>query len=366
MTKERAAPPLHSALIVEDDRKAVRDLQRMLKGLGCGSVAIATSEAEAVASATATPPDVVFMAIDLNGEGGGIEAAKTLRQRFDAPVIYLVDRDDEGLIEQARQTDSYGYLVRPVRSLELMSVLELSLRGHKNERRAPSKPKLAVAAPVVSGVRQVTVLLADDHAIVREGLVSLLTEHNFDVVGAVGDGRALLEAATKLRPDVIVTDLSMPGLTGLDVLTRLKAERIESKILVLTMHNDLDLATTATREGASGFLLKHSAGEELVNAIHQALQGRVYLTPAVTKGVIERLATPGGVPKAQLTQRQLEVLRLIVDGYRMKEIAAALNLSTRTVETHKYELMRTLDVHSIAELVRYALANRLVVDEASP
>ena len=365
MTTERVALNLQSALIVENDRKAARDLQRMLKGIGCDVVAIATSEAEAVAEATATRPDVVFMAIGLNGEGGGIAAAKTLQRRFDAPVIYLVGRADEALIERARKTDSYGYLVRPVGSVELMSVLELSLYKYQNERRAPSKPKLAAAPPETSGGRRVTVLLADDHAIVREGLVSLLTEHNFDVVGAVGDGRELLESATKLRPDVIVTDLSMPGLTGLDVLTRLKAERVESKILVLTMHNDLDLATTATREGASGFLLKHSAGEELVNAIHQALQGRVYLTPAVTRGVIERLATPG-VPRAQLTPRQLEVLRLIVDGYRMKEIAATLNLSTRTVETHKYELMRTLDVHSIAELVRYALVNRLVVDEAAP
>ena len=205
-------------------------------------------------------------------------------------------------------------------------------------------------------------LLAEDHVVVREGLATLLTDHDFEVVGEVGDGHELIEAAMRLRPDVIVTDISMPpGLSGLDVLVRLKAERVESKIIVLTMHNDADLATRATRAGASGFLLKHSAGEELLNAIHQVLQGRVYLTPALTRDVMERLAAPSGPSERTLTARQLDVLRLILDGRRMKEIAAALELSTRTVETHKYEMMRLLGVSSTAELVTYAIEHRLIV-----
>ena len=146
--------------------------------------------------------------------------------------------------------------------------------------------------------RRHSVIVADDHAIVKEGLVSLLKEHDFDVVGAVGDGHALMDAARRLRPDVIVTDLSMPGLSGLDVLTRLKAEHIDSKVIVLTMHHDADLATAAMRAGAIGFLLKHSAGEELLTAIHQALEGRVYLTPALTKEVIERMAATAGSVRA--------------------------------------------------------------------
>ena len=141
-------------------------------------------------------------------------------------------------------------------------------------------------------MRRHTVLIADDHAIVKEGLVRLLTEHDFDVVGAVGDGHELMEAAKRLRPDVIVTDVSMPGLSGLDVLTRLKSEHIASKVIVLTMHHDGELATRAMRAGASGFLLKQSAGEELLTAMHQALEGRMYLTPALTKEVIERMAAP--------------------------------------------------------------------------
>jgi two-component system, NarL family, response regulator NreC len=211
-------------------------------------------------------------------------------------------------------------------------------------------------------MRRYTVLVADDHAIVKEGLVSLLKDHDFDVVGAVGDGQQLLDAARRLRPDLIVTDLSMPGLSGLDVLTRLKAEHVDSKIIVLTMHNDADLATRAMRAGASGFLLKHSAGEELLKAVQQAVEDRVYLTPALTKEVIERMAIPQDQAEPQLTTRQREVLRLILEGRRMKEIAATLHLSARTVETHKYQMMKTLGVYSTAELVKYAIEHRLIAD----
>jgi DNA-binding NarL/FixJ family response regulator len=206
------------------------------------------------------------------------------------------------------------------------------------------------------------VLVADDHAIVKEGLVDLLKEHEFDVVGAVGDGHQLLDTARRLRPDLIVTDLTMPGLTGLDVLTRLKAERIDSKVIVLTMHSDAELATRAMRAGAAGFLLKDSAGEELLNAIDQVMKGRVYLAPAMTKEVIERMAVPADQGEPQLTERQLQVLRLLLKGQRMKEIAVALDLSARTVETHKYQIMQTLGVESTAELVKYAIEHRLVTD----
>ena len=207
-----------------------------------------------------------------------------------------------------------------------------------------------------------TVLLADDHAIVTDGLARLLREHDFDVVGAVGDGNLLIDAAKRLRPDVIVTDLSMPGLSGLDVLARLKAERIDSRIIVLTMHHDADLASIAMRGGASGYLLKESAGEELVAAIGQVLLGRIYLTPALMRDVMERMTGAPSASEPQLTPRQLDVLRLIVKGQRMKEIAANLGLSSRTVETHKYEMMETLGLHSTAELVRYALDRRLNLD----
>jgi DNA-binding NarL/FixJ family response regulator len=216
-------------------------------------------------------------------------------------------------------------------------------------------------APFMPHTRRVTVLVADDHAIVLEGLVGLLKDYDFDVVGAVGDGEKLLEAARRLKPDVIVTDLSMPGLSGLEVLSILKHERIESKVVVLTMHRDASWATQAVQAGASAFLLKESAGDELFTAIQQALQGHVYLAAAVTKAVIDRIGS-GGTTAPKLTARQMDVLRLIVKGQRIKEIASTLQLSTRTVETHKYEMMQALRLHSTAELVRYAIENHVVTD----
>ena len=201
--------------------------------------------------------------------------------------------------------------------------------------------------------RKITVLVADDHAIVKEGLVALLKGYDFDVVGAVGDGDQLVEAARRLLPDVIVTDWAMPGQTGLQALERLKSERIPSKIIILTMHCDGERATQAIRAGASGYVLKESAGEELVHAIQQAMQGRVYLPPAVTQAVMDSMTAGRAAP--ELTARQREVLRLIAKGQRMKEIAAALDVSTRTVEFHKYEMMNSLGVTSTAALVRYAI-----------
>jgi DNA-binding NarL/FixJ family response regulator len=207
-------------------------------------------------------------------------------------------------------------------------------------------------------MRRATVLLADDHVIVTDGLFSLLKEQ-FEVVGAVGNGNQLVAEATRLRPDVIVADISMPELSGLEAMRQLKARRIDAKVIFLTMHGDPHIATEAVRAGASGYVLKHSAGEELVTAIEQVLQGRSYLTPLIVREVVAGLAVPAGV--VELTSRQREVLRFIVEGRRTKEIAAMLKLSPRTVETHKYELTRALGVQSTAELVRYAIEHKLVV-----
>jgi DNA-binding NarL/FixJ family response regulator len=208
-------------------------------------------------------------------------------------------------------------------------------------------------------MRRPTVMIADDHTIVMEGLVSLLKDR-FDIVAAVSDGTQLVDLAVSRRPDVIVTDISMPGLSGLDALRQLKAKRSETKVLVLTMHADPELATEAIRAGASGFVLKQAACEELITAITEALQGRMYLTPALTQGVLSRMSKPPGGAETRLTPRQREVLKLIAEGRRMKEIATILHLSTRTVETHKYEMMQNLGVQSTAELVRYAVEHRLV------
>ena len=205
-----------------------------------------------------------------------------------------------------------------------------------------------------------TVVLADDHIVFTDGVVRILSE-DFDVVGTVRDGSSLVEAATRLRPDVIVSDISMPTLSGLEGLRQLKAHHIETRMIFLTMHAEATLAVEAFRLGARGFVLKQSSGDELVKAIHAVLAGHKYLSTALTDEVLSLMSTAAGAPSVELTSRQTEVLRLIVNGHRMKEIAATLTLSPRTVETIKYEMMRDLSVHSTTELVKYAIEHRLVV-----
>jgi DNA-binding NarL/FixJ family response regulator len=204
-----------------------------------------------------------------------------------------------------------------------------------------------------------TVLIADDHPVVTQGLVSLL-EDEFEIVGIVGDGRALIDAAKARRPDAIVADISMPVLSGLDALRRLTADGLCLKFIFLTMHADAELAGEAFRAGASGYLLKQSAGDELITAIHEVMQERVYLTPRIAKDVLTTMALPAARPVDGLTPRQRDVLRLIADGRTMKEVAAALNLSRRTVETHKYEMMHSLGIATTAELIRYAVQHGIV------
>jgi DNA-binding NarL/FixJ family response regulator len=207
-------------------------------------------------------------------------------------------------------------------------------------------------------VPRATVLLADDHAILLEGLVTLL-QREFSLAGTVTDGARLIDAARKLRPDVIVTDLAMPGMSGLEALHRLKADKIPAKVIFLTMHADAQLAAEALRAGASGFVVKHAAGKELVAAIHEALRGRTYVTPQLSSEVLHRLAEHGPAGAGPLTPRQREVVSLLAAGRTMKEVAAALGLSPRTVETHKYQIMETLGLKTTADLIRYAMDHGL-------
>ena len=203
-----------------------------------------------------------------------------------------------------------------------------------------------------------TVLLADDHTIVVEGLVSLL-QREFALVGTVPDGSHLIDAARRLQPDVIVADMAMPGLSGIEALRRLKLEGNPAKVIILTMHADAQLAAEALRAGASGFVVKHSAGKELIEAIHAALRGGSYVTPLLAPDVLKRLADEHAAGAPGLTPRQREVAALIAAGRTMKEVAATLGLSARTVETHKYQIMSTLGLRTNAELIRYALEHGL-------
>jgi DNA-binding NarL/FixJ family response regulator len=214
----------------------------------------------------------------------------------------------------------------------------------------------------VSPERRPRVLLADDHVLVAEALTSLLTPE-FDLVGLVEDGRALVEAARALRPDVIVADVTMPHLNGIDALTQLRQGGDRTPVVFLTMHRDVTFARRALDAGASGFVLKHSASVELVAAIRAALQGKTYLTPQLAGEVLEALkegSEQAGDPVAALTPRQREVLQLLAEGRSAKEVAASLGISARTVEFHKYQMMETLDLHTNAELIHFAIKHGLV------
>ncbi len=214
----------------------------------------------------------------------------------------------------------------------------------------------------MSPLRRSRVLFADDHLLVAEALKSLLSAE-FELVGVVEDGRAMVEAAKTLRPDVVVADITMPHLNGIDALIRMRQEGNRVPVVFLTMHRDVTFARRALEAGASGFVLKHSASVELVAAVHAALQGRTYLTPQLAGEVLDAMRHGSGCdvdPAAALTPRQREVLQLLAEGRSAKEIAASLSISARTVEFHKYQMMETLDLHTNAELVHFAIKQGLV------
>jgi DNA-binding NarL/FixJ family response regulator len=201
------------------------------------------------------------------------------------------------------------------------------------------------------------VLLADDHRVVAEGLRGLLEPH-FDVVGIVSDGRALVTAAKTLDPDVVVLDISMPSLNGIDAARQLRTANVRAKVVFLTMHREVTYAARALEAGGVGFVLKHSAPSELVTAIQEALKGGTYITPQIA-GDLLRSFQRGQPARAEsegdLTPRQREVLQLVAEGRSAKEIAAVLHISPRTAEFHKARLMESLGAQNTAELIQHAL-----------
>ncbi len=205
------------------------------------------------------------------------------------------------------------------------------------------------------------ILLADDHLLVAEALKTLL-EPEFAVVGTVGDGRKLLRDAAELKPDLVLLDLNMPLLNGLDTGRQLKELLPSVKIIVLTMNEDADIAAEAMGKWASGYLLKKSAGSELLKAVRDVLLGLRYVTPAVNMDRLECAGTRENKADCgkKLTQRQREVLQLLAEGHTMKEAAAILHVATRTVAFHKYRIMREFRLQNNSELLRFAMKQKLV------
>jgi DNA-binding NarL/FixJ family response regulator len=206
------------------------------------------------------------------------------------------------------------------------------------------------------------VLLADDHRILAEGVRGLL-EPVFDLVGIVSDGRELVEAAIELRPDVVVADISMPSLNGIDAVEQIRQAGVSCRVVFLTMQRDVSYARRAMEAGASGYVLKHSAHEELVKAIREALRGQTYVTPLIAGELLRSYQEEGpqtADSARRLTPRQREVLQLSAEGRSAKEVASLLHISSRTAEFHRARVMKVLGVKTTAELVQYAIRNGLI------
>jgi DNA-binding NarL/FixJ family response regulator len=212
-------------------------------------------------------------------------------------------------------------------------------------------------------MKRIRMLLADDHDIVIEGLRRVLDRPDLEIAGVVSDGRFLLRAAKEIRPEVIIADITMPLLNGIEAARQIRESNRDVKIIFLTMHPDVTFATEALAAGASGYVLKNSAGDELVTAIREVIGGRVYVAKSIRESVMRALSTRSKgwrSPIDKLTSRQREVLQLLAEGVHVKEIAAKLHVSPRTVEFHKYRIMKDLGLHTTAELGRYAARHGIV------
>ena len=203
------------------------------------------------------------------------------------------------------------------------------------------------------------VILADDHRMFAEGLKHLL-EPEYDVVAMVEDGQALVDAVARLSPDLVISDITMPKLSGIEAARRIKEATPEVKFIMLTMHEDATYAATAIEEGADGYILKHAEPTELQLAVRAVLDGGTYVAASMADSAFKRLGSHRSEKATKLTSRQRDVLQMLASGKTAKEVASALNLTQKTVEYHKYRIMGLLGIESSAELVKYAVEKKFV------
>ena len=206
----------------------------------------------------------------------------------------------------------------------------------------------------------IRVVLADDHQLVRQGLKALLEREGFQVAGEASDGQEALRLVPNVCPDVAILDISMPILNGLDAARELKKSSPRTKTILLTQHDEDQYVTEALRAGVRGYVLKNQAATDLVHAIQQVCRGEIYLSPSISRTVVEAFLSKTALPTDPLTSRERQILQLIGEGKSSKEIAALLGISIKTAESHRTRLMRKLDIHELASLVRYAIRRGLV------
>jgi len=204
------------------------------------------------------------------------------------------------------------------------------------------------------------VLLADDHGLIRQGLKSLLEGQGFQVVGEASDGHEALRAAEKTHPDVAILDIRMPILNGVDATREMKKSSPNTKIIILTQHDENQYVTEALQAGAKGYVLKSQGAEDLVHAIREVCRGAVYLSPSISHTVVGAYLSKGTVSSDALSGRERQVLQLVGEGRSTKDIALQLGISVKTAESHRARLMKKLDIHETASLVRYAIRRGLI------
>ncbi len=210
--------------------------------------------------------------------------------------------------------------------------------------------------------KKISLFLADDHTLVRQGIAAIINQgDDMEVVGECGDGLKVTEEVLQTKPDVLILDLTMPGLNGLDICRQLSRKAKGTAILVVTMHADEEFIVRALENGASGYLIKDAAAEQLAEAVRTVARGDLYLGPGVPRAVLGRLtAGPDADPYNRLTARERQVLQLIAEGKTNRHIAEMLDLSVKTVDTHRAHLMRKLDIHDQTTLVKYAIRRGIV------
>jgi DNA-binding NarL/FixJ family response regulator len=215
-------------------------------------------------------------------------------------------------------------------------------------------------------MQKITVLLADDHTVVRQGIRALLeAEEDMSVAGEAENGRQAVQMAKRLQPDVVVMDIAMPSLNGLEATRQISRESPKSRVLILSSYSDDEYVQQLTDAGASGYLVKQTAAQDLVTAIREAKRGNAFFSPAISRRLLEHYRSSVGKPTGEkkapkLTPRELEVLQLIAEGYANKQIAGELFISIKTVEKHRQQLMHKLDIHDVAGLTRYAIAKGII------
>jgi two-component system, NarL family, response regulator NreC len=225
--------------------------------------------------------------------------------------------------------------------------------GATHQAELPSQFPRAVENPV-------RILVADDHPIILQGLKSILDRDGFNVVGEASDGRQAVSRAHELQPDLIIMDISMPVMTGIEAAAEIRRVVPSAKLILLTVHTENRYILEALRSGIRGYVLKSRAAGELVEAIHEILNGKIYLSPGISQTVVEAYLQQNTGEDESLTRRELQVLQLVAEGRTTKEIATVLGVSVKTADSHRSNIMHKLKMHSVADLVRYAIRRGLV------